>query len=116
MSRGAAAADYDASANTGPLYRRDEDRKACRSEARRRAASALFHDWQDPADIQPGQEVGARDRAHRGAVAQHDRQMAARAADGRAEAKLYVHTSVLITTNLTFAEWSSVFGDGSMGV
>ena len=28
--------------------------------------------------------------------------------------KLYEHTSVLITTNLTFAEWSSVFGDAEM--
>jgi DNA replication protein DnaC len=28
--------------------------------------------------------------------------------------KLYEHTSVLITTNLTFAEWSAVFGDAKM--
>lgn len=28
--------------------------------------------------------------------------------------KLYEHTSVLITTNLTFAEWSTVFGDSKM--
>jgi hypothetical protein len=27
---------------------------------------------------------------------------------------LYEHTSVLITTNLTFAEWSAVFGDAKM--
>ena len=27
---------------------------------------------------------------------------------------LYEHISVLITTNLTFAEWSSVFGDAKM--
>lgn len=28
--------------------------------------------------------------------------------------KLYEHTSVLITTNLTFAEWSNVFGDAKL--
>jgi DNA replication protein DnaC len=27
---------------------------------------------------------------------------------------LYEHTSVMITTNLTFAEWSAVFGDAKM--
>ena len=29
-------------------------------------------------------------------------------------AKLYEHTSVVITTNLSFSEWSSVFGDAKM--
>ena len=29
-------------------------------------------------------------------------------------AKLYEHTSVMITTNLSFAEWGSVFGDAKM--
>jgi DNA replication protein DnaC len=29
-------------------------------------------------------------------------------------ATVFEHTSVLITTNLTFAEWSSVFGDAKM--
>lgn len=38
------------------------------------------HDWQDPADAQPGQEVVAPDSPYDGAVAQYDRQMAARAA------------------------------------
>ena len=28
--------------------------------------------------------------------------------------KLYEHTSVVITTNLDFAEWSNVFGDAKM--
>jgi DNA replication protein DnaC len=28
--------------------------------------------------------------------------------------KLYEHTSVMITTNLTFAEWAAVFGDAKM--
>jgi len=28
--------------------------------------------------------------------------------------KLYEHTSVVITTNLSFAEWSSVFGDAKL--
>ncbi len=28
--------------------------------------------------------------------------------------KIYEHTSVVITTNLTFAEWSSVFGDAKL--
>lgn len=28
--------------------------------------------------------------------------------------KLYEHTSVVITTNLSFAEWSNVFGDAKM--
>jgi DNA replication protein DnaC len=28
--------------------------------------------------------------------------------------KLYQHTSVIITTNLDFAEWSQIFGDAKM--
>jgi DNA replication protein DnaC len=28
--------------------------------------------------------------------------------------KLYEHTSVVITTNISFSEWSSVFGDAKM--
>ncbi len=28
--------------------------------------------------------------------------------------KLYGHTSVAITTNLSFSEWTSVFGDAKM--
>lgn len=28
--------------------------------------------------------------------------------------KLYEHTSVVITTNLNFAEWAAVFGDAKM--
>jgi len=28
--------------------------------------------------------------------------------------KLYEHTSVVITTNLSFSEWAGVFGDAKM--
>ena len=33
---------------------------------------------------------------------------------GRMLSKLYEHTSVVITTNLSFSEWSAVFGDAKM--
>ena len=36
------------------------------------------HDWQDPAFAWPEEQVGARDRAHHGAVAQHGGEVAAR--------------------------------------